>query len=255
VRRDVLGEGFRVDLVEGVVRGVVQVEVVRAVLAQARPGHAVRGDDADVRAGTTVAGHVLDAQRGQCLGDACVGLRRLRCTRAGIRVDAPRAEVALGRDLVQRDLVRMRDRIAATAGQAVFLVGEGHDPDAARGRARQVADQLAGRHRDADAGRVVDRAGTQVPGIQVPADQHDFVRTLAAGDLADHVVRGRHAVPPAVQREAYVDRLAQRQQPGQLFRVGYRQCRGRDRLQAFLEAGAARVRVAVRVGAGRAHQV
>src|SRR5690606_6569680 len=93
---DVLLQRLRVDLVEGVVGGVMQVEVVAAVLGQPGPGHAPGRQRDDVRAGTALAGRVLDAQRRQRLCDlAGGGLRVLR--RAGVEgVDAAGAEVALG---------------------------------------------------------------------------------------------------------------------------------------------------------------
>ena len=255
VGRDVLGEGGGVDLVEGVVRGVVQVEVVGAVLAERGPRDAEVAERPDVGAGAAFAGRVHDAERGERLGDARVGGCGFRGARTGVGVDAARAEIAFGRELVQRDLVGVRGGVALRAGQAVLLVGERHHPDRARRRARQVADQLAGGHGDADAGAVVDRAGAEVPGIQVPPDQHDFFRSLAARDLADHVVRGRGAVPADVERDAHADRLAQCQQAGELVGIGDGQCRRGDRREAFLVARAAGVRVAVRVGAGGAHQV
>ena len=87
------------------------------------------------------------------------------------------------------------------------------------------------------------------------ADHHDFIaqRAMAAGDFADDVVRGRGAVPAAVERDADADRLAQRDQARQLFGIRHRQRRRGNRRQAIVEAGDAGMRVAVAVGTGRAH--
>src|SRR5690606_24511131 len=83
----------------------------------------------------------------------------------------------------------------------------------------------------------------------------DLVRAAAAGDLADHVLRGVFAVPAAIQRDAHPGARVQRDQARELVGVGVAQ-RGRgDRLHAVGEAGAAGVGDAVVVGAGRTHQV
>ena len=93
----------------------------------------------------------------------------------------------------------------------------------------------------ADAGGIVDRAGARVPGIEVAADQHDFVGLAAAGDLADHVLRGVFAVEAAIERDAHAGR-AEREQARELVGVGHRQRRGRDRRQPVVEAGDAGMR-------------
>src|SRR5690606_17484681 len=69
VRGKVLRQVGRIDLVERVVRVVVQVEVLRTVLAQPRPGAANRGERRDVRSRSALARHVRDAERGQRFGD------------------------------------------------------------------------------------------------------------------------------------------------------------------------------------------
>src|SRR3546814_8079147 len=87
-------------------------------------------------------------------------------------------------------------------------------------------EQRAGGHGDGDAGGVVDRAGAQVPGVEVAAEQDHFVRALAAGDLADHVLRGVLAVETAVERDAHAGRAQTDQERG-LAGIDRRQRGGR----------------------------
>src|SRR5690606_6378143 len=130
----------RIDLVQGVVGVVVQVEIVGAVLRQPGPGQALGGERADVRSGAALAGRVLDAQRRKRLRDLLGGLARVR-GRAGVeRVDAAGAEVAFGGDLVAGDVGQVLFRICLAAVQALFLVGEGDDADGPLRRLRQPAD-------------------------------------------------------------------------------------------------------------------
>src|SRR5690606_28092536 len=58
---DVLAQGRGIDLVEGVVRRVVQVEVVAAVVAEPGPGRAGACERADVRLRAALAGAPLHA--------------------------------------------------------------------------------------------------------------------------------------------------------------------------------------------------
>src|SRR5690606_23096691 len=167
-----------------------------AVVAQPGPGHAALGQRADVGFRIALARHPFDAQWRQYLLD----LRqrgRLQVAGAGVEaVDVAGAEIAFHRDDVVGDVRRMLVRIGAAAPQALLLVGEGDHADAAR--RLQRLEQRAGGHGDSDAGGIVDRAGAVVPGVQVAADQHHFLRPLAAGDFADDVLRGVFAVPAAI---------------------------------------------------------
>src|SRR3546814_10585646 len=94
---------------------------------------------------------------------------------------------------------------------------------------------------------------SRVPGVEVAGEQDHFVRSLAAGDLADHVLRGVLAGETAVERDAHAGR-AQRDQARELVGIDRRQRGGRDWFQPVFKAGVAGVRRAAFVGAGRAHQ-
>ena len=234
----------------------MQVEVVAAVLRQPAPGAANGCQRADVRARAALVRGQFDTQRGEDFGDLRGGRTRAgRIRRAGIEgIDAPGTEVTLGGD----DLAFQLAGAGAVGGidlatpQPLFLVGESDYPDRAFGRHRQPADQMPGGHGDGHPGTVIDRAGAQVPGIQVATDHHHFLRALAAGDLADHIVRGVLPVPATIQRQGQLHRAAL-QQPAELVGIGHGQRGGRDRGQALIEAGDAGMRHPVRVGAGRAH--
>jgi len=154
---------------------------------------------------------------------------------------------------VQGHILGVRFGIGLAAVQALLLVGEGDHTDGALRRLLEQADQVARSHGDAHARAVIDRAGAQVPRIQVTTDHHHFLRQAAAGDLADHVVRGRRTIPATVQRHLHRG-AATGQQARQLVGIGHRQCRRWHRGQAIIETGDAGVRHAVGVGTGRAHQ-
>src|SRR5699024_3812167 len=139
---------------------------------------------------------------------------------AGVEtVDAAGPEVAFGCDQVQADAVGVALGVLAGADQALLLVGEGDDADAARGALLKLADQVSGGHGDAHAGGVVDAAGAKVPGVQVRGDHHELVAVAAAGDLADHVLRGVFTLEADVQRQVHGDRAAF-QQAHELVGVG-----------------------------------
>ena len=70
-------------------------------------------------------------------------------------------------------------------------------------------------------GAVVGGAGAQVPAIDVPADDHDLVGLLRAGDLGDRVVHLDRAVAEGVlQVDLDLDRPALEQPPDQPVGLG-----------------------------------
>ena len=70
-------------------------------------------------------------------------------------------------------------------------------------------------------GAVVGGAGAQVPAIDVPADDHDLVGLLGAGNLGDRVVDLDLAVAEGVlQVDLDLDRPALEQPPDQAVRLG-----------------------------------
>ena len=80
--------------------------------------------------------------------------------------------------------------VLVRADQPLFFSGEEYEPDGPLGlqpRLRDHARRLEGAHR---ARAVVGRAGPQVPGIEVRADDDDLARVLHAADLGDGVPLG-----------------------------------------------------------------
>src|SRR5207342_521036 len=132
VRRDVLRQRLGIDLVERVVRRVVVVEIVGAILAQRCPCHALRCGRTDVRARAAFVRRMCYAQRSQHVGDLLHRALRVlrRATTEGI--DAAGAEIAFRRDLVLADVADVPGRVGLAAVQALLLVREGDDADAAR---------------------------------------------------------------------------------------------------------------------------
>ena len=231
---------------------MVVVEIVGAVLRELRPGHALPGHRPDVGAGAALVDAVLDAQRRQLFRDLVHRGARRRIDAGAEGIDAARAEIALGADLVLVELRGMRLGVGATAEQALFLVGEGDHANGAARCAFEIADQRTRRHRDGDAGAVVDRAGAEIPGIEMAADHDDFVGQFAPADFADDVVGGLLAVQTGIDVQADLHRLAAAKHVRQQVGVGIRQRRRRNLLPAIGITHHAGMRHAVRIGADRA---
>ena len=162
--------------------------------------------------------------------------------------------VGFERGGVLRELRRVRCRIRLAARQAVLLVreeDEAHRP--ARPR-REGRDLPRGLDDDAAARSVVDGSAPEVPGVEVRAEDDDFVRRLAARDLSDHV--GRFGVGPhaAGEREPHPHGPAAGEEAREQIRVRDRE-RGRRNLRSVLRVlERSRVGKAVGVGADRTHQ-
>ena len=66
----------------------------------------------------------------------------------------------------------------------------------------RLADQLGRRGDDADAGRVVVRAGAEVPRVEVRTQQNTLIQVFAAIELANHVIGSRFPVETHIEVEA-----------------------------------------------------
>ena len=99
---------------------------------------------------------------------------------------------------------------------------------------------------------VVDRAGRQIPRIEVAADQHRRQLGIAAGQFADHVARGQSVLRVPGQRQRDAHRLAQLGGARDQVGIGVADRAGRDRGDAGGPVGRAGVRIAVVIGPGRA---
>ena len=117
--------------------------------------------------------------------------RRARGRAAG-EPEARRAEdaaVGLEHHHVVGELRPVALEVGASAGEAVLFVGEEHDAHRAARPQVELLHQPQRFPRHDAAAAVVCRAGADVPGIEVAADDDDFVGPLAAADLADDVRR------------------------------------------------------------------
>ena len=190
-----------IDLVHGVISGVVQVEIAKAVLLQAEDGHARLDDRTDVgptfRLGFSGAQHpdrieypVGRVGEGPGLGSG----RKLQ------GVDPVGPEVAFARkDVVGQVLGREAAQIDAppVAGICglVHLLGSIEDhPDGAC-RPALIGDSPRRRDGDRAAGPVVDRPGAQIPAVHVGPQNDDLFRARASGQVADDVARVREVRP------------------------------------------------------------
>jgi hypothetical protein len=83
----------------------------------------------------------------------------------------------------------VRVAVPDPAAAAVFLVREQDDPDRPPRPQAELfhqAQRFPGRHAPA---AIVGCPGADVPRIEMPADEHDFLRRLPSTQLADDVVR------------------------------------------------------------------
>jgi hypothetical protein len=102
---------------------------------------------------------------------------------------------------------------------SVLLVGEQHDPDRPAGRSRESRDRARRFADDPDARGVVDRPRSQVPRIEMRAEQDDLVGPLRPADLPDDVRAGHVRLGAASEGETHRDR-PRAGQPLEQVRVG-----------------------------------
>ena len=93
----------------------------------------------------------------------------------------------------------LRDE-GARAQSPCFLAAPERDADRPARLQVERLEDAHGLHRDRDAGPVVGRAGAAVPRVHVPAQHHELVLQVGAGDLGDRVV-GHQVVVVELDRE------------------------------------------------------
>ena len=127
--------------------------------------------------------------------------------------------------------------ISQRAEQSLFLARPQRHPHRAPRLHPQRLDQPRGLQHDGAADRIVGRSGSRMPGIQVPAQHHHFIRLVRARDLADHVVAGpafRIHVVDDVELELHV--FAVGQQPFDPAVIVVAHDHRRDRLLGIVRA-------------------
>ena len=133
--------------------------------------------------------------------------------------DPVRAEIALGGE--REGLVRMRPGVGFAAEAAGFLVAE---PDHADRPAMAAAGHDlpggGGGYRDARA--IVDRAGAQIPAVEVTADHDHSGGGVGAGHFGDDVARCADADLVVVEVEMQHHRLAELDHTLEVLGVGNR---------------------------------
>ncbi len=164
----------------------MQVEIVGAVLLQVDRVDAQRHGRADIGATACDSVAAPDAERGKRIGDP--GLEVIGAVRQ-LEIDLPdvvRAEIRFHR---QHMVCRaMRLRIGDAAEQPDFFGTEPDDADGAL-RLAGVHHQLGRGSGDRDASTVIDRAGAQIPAVEMPADQDYACLWIAARHLGDDIAR------------------------------------------------------------------
>src|SRR3546814_8767568 len=129
--------------------------------------------------------------------------------------------------------VTVRLGISLTAEPADFLRAEPDDADRAAGRARRH-DPFRGRRRDRDSGGVVDRAGAEIPAIEVSADQYDSGIGIAAGHFGDDVARFAAAGLARGEHQLERDGLPALHHPLEIFGIGNRSEEHTSELQSLM---------------------
>ena len=105
-------------------------------------------------------------------------------------IDIPRPEICLAshHDLTGFSFVGLG---VGGAAEIHLLGAEQDDTDRAARTLRQAGDQPGGAEDDGNAGTIIGRAGTEIPGIEMPTNENDLIGTLSTLDLADYVPRRR----------------------------------------------------------------
>ncbi len=102
------------------------------------------------------------------------------------------------------ELGRVRARVRRRAELPLLFAAPQREPDRPPRRLSQRRDRAGRLEHHRDAGGVVLRAGSEVPGVEVRADDHPLVGTIAARDVGDHVVdRGGARRDPVDQLERH----------------------------------------------------
>jgi hypothetical protein len=114
------------------------------------------------------------------------------------------------------------------AAQSVLFVGEQHDANRAPWSQLQRLQQPPDLPRRDRPSAIVSRAGANVPGIEVAADDDDLVRPLAPAHFRDDVRRLDVGVHGGIHRQAETHSLAPRGHACQTRRVFPRNRRRRD---------------------------
>ncbi len=87
-----------------------------------------------------------------------------------------------------RQLGFVRFGIHARTVEPLLFAGEEDKADGAPGLEVELGEGAGGFEHGHRAGAIVGGAGAEVPGVEMPADDDDFVGQLAAGDFSDGVV-------------------------------------------------------------------
>ena len=168
---------------------MVKIEIIGAVLTEAEDRHSGCLERDQVRATKAVAVTKLDAQRLQYPPDLAHH-RQGGFGHAGPEgPDAAGSEIRFGADDMVPEFILMDLEIGPGPEQPLFLGPEGNHPDGAARVFFEPPDQRPGGHRDHHPSTVIDRPGAEIPTVQMAADNHHFLRCLAAGNLADHIGR------------------------------------------------------------------
>ena len=85
------------------------------------------------------------------------------------------------------DLRRVHFGVFEMAASQVLFVDPGNDPQGSLGTQMQLLHQLRGFHGYRNAGRVIDGAGSQIPGVEVAGNDHHLLRMLRPFQVSHYV--------------------------------------------------------------------
>src|SRR5882724_1503686 len=106
-----------------------------------------------------------------------------------------RAAIAFDRADMVGDIGFVFGEIGLVAAAAVFFVHPGNYPQSALGTQAELFAKIGGLHGDGYTRGVINRAGAEIPGIEMAGDDDDLLGMLAAFEVGDHVVAdgvGKH---------------------------------------------------------------
>ncbi len=226
--RHVLTQLDRIDLVQSIVRRVVQIEIAGAVLLQIDDRPALIAADVDIRPAACdnrAIGNAKARDRGSQL---CMKIRiamRGNCFRSA-RCGRPRNRFPADTDL----LVDMRLAIGGGAVKPDFLCTCHQDANRTQ-RLAGVRDMQRGGGDDTAPCPVVESARSIPPAVDMTRDQNRRERGIASDNLAHHIATGGDAKMFRCERQLHDDRttICPVEHALQIGRIGKAQRTGRRR--------------------------
>ena len=185
---------------------MVVIEVGSAVLHHAKGRYSVIGHGGDVGSRRITAG--LEDGSADTLEHTLHRPESLDGGRRGFDIKADRmggSGIALDGGDVANKIGRVFAGVGFAARAAGFLIHPGDDSEGAGWGQVEALENFGSLHGDNDTGAVVDRAGAEIPGIEMSGDDDDLLGVLGTFKVRNDVVAGLVGKPLRSEGEMHAD--------------------------------------------------